>query len=233
MAVSAASRRLRKHMILEAVAIGRKAEDRWLLNEISVGVGAGQRIALVGPSGSGKTLLLRSLVLLDPLDAGEVRWRGNAVHGQQVPAFRGRVIYLPQRPALSEGTVEDNLRQVFSLTVHRGKQFDRQRALGWLQSLGRSESFLTRRQQDLSGGEAQLTALLRALQVDPDVLLLDEPTVALDDQAVGDVESLLDQWCGQLPDERAMVWVTHDRQQAERVATSQLRLRDGRLDKGG
>jgi putative ABC transport system ATP-binding protein len=220
-------------MTLEAIGIGRKAGGRWLLCDVSFSVRAGQRLALVGPSGSGKTLLLRSLAMLDPIDTGEIRWQDKIVRGNEVPRFRSRVMYLHQRPTLLEGTVEENLRQPYSLGVHHDKHFDRRRIVALLESLGRPETFLAKQQRDLSGGEAQLSALLRAMQLDPDVLLLDEPTAALDAEATEMVELLVANWFEQQPSGRATVWVTHDHEQARRVSTSVLYTRDGELQEEG
>jgi putative ABC transport system ATP-binding protein len=218
--------------ILTAEGIGRKADDRWLLHDVSFALRAGDRLALVGPSGSGKTLLLRSLAMLDPLDTGKVCWRGQEVHGCDIPQFRSRVIYLHQRPALREGSVEENLRQPFSLATHRERQFDRRWHVERLATLGRTEAFLSQQQSDLSGGEAQLAALLRVMQLDPDVLLLDEPTAALDTDATAAVEQLLADWTNEQPLQRTTICVTHDPSQARRVANSMLHIRDGRLQEG-
>src|SRR5262245_53862546 len=151
-------------VLLEARGVGRRRPggDGWLLEDASLALRPGDRLALVGPTGGGKTLLLRALALLDPLDAGTVCWQGEPVPNSGVPAFRRQVIYLHQRPALFEGTVEDNLRQPFALRVHRGERFDPARVASLLAALGRDASFLAKRQGDLSGGEAQITALLRA-----------------------------------------------------------------------
>lgn len=216
-------------MTLEAIGIERKAGGSCLLNQISLSVHGGDRLALVGPTGSGKTLLLRSLAMLDPVDAGEIRWQGKRVPGNEIPEFRSRVIYLHQRPALVEGTVEDNLRQPFSLQVHKKKPFRRERIVELLESLGRDESFLSKQQSDLSGGEAQLTALLRAIQLDPRILLLDEPTAALDSKATDMVETLVGQWLDEQPARRATAWVTHDREQARRISPTVLQIHDGKL----
>ena len=217
-------------MTLVADNIGRRAAGRWLLANVSLTIAAGERLALVGPSGSGKTLLLRSLALLDPADEGEIRWQGERVHGHRVPAFRSRVIYLHQRPALAEGTVEANLRQPFEFGVHRARQFDRGRIVAALEALGRGEAFLAKHQRDLSGGEAQLTALLRAMQLDPDMLLLDEPTAALDADATKLVETLVANWQQERTADRATVWVSHDAEQARRVGSRIVHLKSGRLE---
>ena len=216
-------------LLLQASGLERRTSERVLLEDVSVEIHGGDRIAVVGPTGSGKTLMLRALALLDPVTAGEVCWRGKALRGDEIPKFRSRVIYVHQRPALIEGTVEDNLRQPFSLRVYRGQQFRRARIVDLLESLGRRESFLSQKQRDLSGGEAQLVALLRAVQLEPDIVLLDEPTAALDTEARGMVETLAGNWLDERPIARATVWVTHDQEQARRVSTRVLAIREGRL----
>ena len=215
--------------MLEGVDIGRKDGQRWLLRHVHVRVSPGDRVALVGPTGSGKTLLLRALAMLDRLDEGTVRWKGKNVHGDAVPLFRSRCVYLHQQPALLEGTVEENWRAVYQLAVHRQRRYDRTRMLQWLNLLSRDASFLTKRLNTLSGGEQQITALLRAIQIDPEVLLLDEPTSALDPQATRDVELLVERWIEEAPAERALVWVTHDARQAQRVANRRLQMKQGQL----
>ena len=215
--------------MLEGVDIGRKDGRRWLLRHVHVRVSPGDRVALVGPTGSGKTLLLRALAMLDRLDEGTIRWNGKDVHGDEIPLFRSRCVYLHQEPAMLEGTVEENWRVVYQLAAHRRHHYDRTRMLKWLDLLGRDASFLTKRLNTLSGGEQQMTALLRAIQIDPEVLLLDEPTSALDPQATRDVELLLERWFQEAAAERALVWVTHDARQAKRVADRRLQMKQGQL----
>lgn len=217
---------------LEAKGLRRLAGERVLLDEVSLSIQGGDRIAIVGPTGSGKTLLLRSLAKLDPLDAGDVHWHGTQVRADDIPTFRSQVIYLHQRPALVEGSVEDNLRQPLTLRVHRDKQFNRERVTKLLSTLNRDDSFLLQQQRDLSGGESQLTALLRAIQLDPVILLLDEPTAALDAASTSMVETLVAGWLDEMPMARAIVWVTHDHAQSQRVSTSVVRIHDGKLLRG-
>lgn len=223
--------------VIEVRGIGRRDPKGggWLIRDVSLAVNRGERLAVLGTTGAGKTVLLRSLALLDPLDSGSIRWRGRDVRGEDVPAYRTRVIYLHQRPALLDGSVEDNLRHPFTLRAHRDKRFDRGRVLGLLGSLGRGAAFLEKSNRDLSGGEAQVVALLRAVQLDPAVLLLDEPTASLDAATARAVERLIDQWfaAGPEPGGRALVWVSHDLDQARRVGGRELHMRAGRLEPGG
>lgn len=217
--------------ILEVRNLGRRAEDGdgWLLRDIDLKISAGDRIALVGLSGSGKTLLLRSLAMLDPCSTGEILLDGKPVPAGAIPRFRTQAIYLQQQPVLFEGTVEFNLRRPFELAVHRDKLFDREQILDWLKMLDRDESFLSKQQRNLSGGEAQLAALLRAMQLRPKVLLLDEPTAALDAEATAAVEHLAANWLNEQPAEHAFVWVSHAADQAERMCDVIYRIDNGRL----
>lgn len=215
-------------ILLEADRIIRRTpEGETLLEGVSLAVAAGERIGIEGPTGAGKSLLLRALSLLDPIEGGAVVFRGSPVADSGVPAYRSRVAYLHQSPALVEGTVEENLRLPFALRIYRGRSFDRERAVELLEALGREPSFLAKRTDDLSGGERQVTALVRLLQLAPEVLLLDEPTAALDPASTALAEELIVRWVD--AGERATVWVTHDPAQAARVATRRLRLAGGRL----
>jgi len=221
------------NLLLRAAGIGRRAPDSggWLLQDISFDICAGERLAIVGPSGSGKSLLLRALALLDAIDAGEIELRAKPAAVSSVPDHRRDVIYLHQRPALFEGTVEWNLQKPFSLKIHRrNRRYDRGRVLELLRAVGRDDSFLRKTNGQLSGGEAQITALIRAIQLEPSILLLDEPTAALDQETAAAAERLVNDWLRQLPHGRAMVLVSHDSSQARRMSDRILRIRNGRLE---
>lgn len=218
-------------VLLESQGLGRRHPNGadWLLSDVSLSVRPGDRLAIVGPSGAGKTLLLRALAQLDRFDAGQLLWHGAPVLPRAVPEFRSRAVYLHQRPALFDGSVEFNLQMPFSLSVHADKRFDREWLVERLQSVGRDPDFLGRNCRDLSGGEAQIVSLLRALQLKPLLLLLDEPTASLDAQAVEAAERLVAAW-GAGDATRALVWVSHSTDQARRVAQRTLSMRSGRID---
>ena len=219
-----------KTALIRASGLGRRIPgDRWLIRGACLDVHPGDRLAITGPTGSGKTVLLRAVALLDPLDEGLIRYQGAPIDEESIPAYRKKVIYLHQRPALFRGSVADNLRRPFALQVHQGKQFDRERILGLLAALGRDASFLDKSSRDLSGGEAQIVALLRALQLDPAVLLLDEPSASLDQGAGQAIEGLITRWLEQDSGARAFVWISHDPQRVSRVATRRLVIRCGQL----
>lgn len=217
-------------VLLEARHLTRRLPDGTvLLDDIRWTIHAGERWVVTGPTGAGKTLLLRALALLDPLEEGTVYWRGKEVLPAEVPAFRREVIYVQQRPALTEGTVEDNLQLPFQFRVHQHAAYNRERVLALLSRLQRDARFLQKQQEDLSGGERQLTALLRAVQLEPAVLLLDEVTASLDAAAAQQVEQLIADWYQSAPAERSAVWVTHRPEQILREAGRQLKLKNGRV----
>ena len=91
-----------------------------------------------------------------------------------------------------------------------------------------ADDFLDKRASELSGGEAQIAALIRVLQLAPDVLLLDEPTASLDPASAREIEALVDAWFAGNP-ARASIWVSHDPEQALRVGARQLTMARGRL----
>jgi len=218
-------------VLLEARQLGRVdlQTQAALLAPTDLSLLAGERTALIGASGSGKSVLLRALALLDAPSSGEVLWLGEPVTAPLIPQFRSRACYLPQRAALVEGSVMENLRLPFTLRHNRDNRFDAATAARLLELAGKPRSFLDKAGSDLSGGEAQLVALVRALLLAPQVLLLDEPTSALDPQSVATVETLVMNWLDESPDARAFLWITHDHAQARRVSTRTLTMDQGNL----
>jgi putative ABC transport system ATP-binding protein len=209
--------------LLEAKHISRAINGSWIWRGVSLAVDQGDRLGLVGPSGAGKSLLLRALAGLDQVQEGEILCRGEHLERWFMPEYRTRVVYLHQRPSLGEGSVEDNLRIVFGFAVHKHRSFERGKVASFFRTLGRPSSFLAREAHSLSGGEAQMVALVRALQIEPDVLLLDEPTASLDAQSKAGIETLLAKW--QEADEgRAYLLTSHNREQIARLCRETVTL---------
>lgn len=200
---------------------GRRVGERWVWRGLDLDVAPGDRLAIRGPSGAGKTVLLRALAGLDALGEGELLSNGGPV--RNLPRHRAAVAYAAQRPALFDGTVEDNLRAPFDLAVHDGEAYDADRARDLLARLGRSADLLSQSVDGLSGGEAQTVGLLRALLTDPTVLLLDEPTAGLDPDRAEAVEAAVAEFL-RADARRAAVWTSHDAAQLDRVTDRSLDL---------
>jgi putative ABC transport system ATP-binding protein len=175
---------------------------------------------LAGPSGSGKSTLLRLLNRLADPDRGAVLYRGRDITEREPRGLRREVALVPQLPALAEGTVAANVRFAASFA---GLQPDVARLL---RLAGLDDGYAERDGARLSVGEQQRVMLARALALEPRVLLLDEPTAALDTGAREAVEATLAELRGRLG--ISLVLVTHDLAQAARVADWVVRVEAGR-----
>lgn len=209
--------------LLQACQLAFDIDGRTLWRDFDLMLRAGERLGITGPSGSGKTLLLRTLAGLEPPQRGELTFCGRALAVWSMPTYRARVVYVPQRPALREGTVQAALYAPFEFRLRRSRAFPNEQARALLQALGRDKDFLRQRAERLSGGESQIVAVLRALLVAPDVLLLDEPTASLDAATVGAIEQMVEHWISEQPG-RACLWTSHDHAQLERVTDRQLTI---------
>lgn len=199
--------------------------DRILWQHLGFNLNPGERLAVAAASGRGKTVLLRVLSGLSSPTSGTIRFQGQSVTQWPMPAYRSHVMLLAQQPFRDPGTVENNLTRAFQFKSQTSRRYDRNQALRWLEPLGRDEQFLDRSMDHLSGGEAQIVAILRALLLEPTVLLLDEPTSALDARGQSEVELLLNRWLKSEP-QHAWIWTTHDEAQRQRMSDKVLRLDD-------
>ena len=184
----------------------------YLLKPASLSLSAGECIAIRGPSGAGKTLLLRAIADLDP-NEGLVCLDGRDRSTIAGPEWRRLVGYVPAEPGWWADTVGEHFSGwTAALAVVRDLGFPKE-AKAWP---------ITR----LSTGERLRLALIRALMVRPKVLLLDEPTAALDPASVASVESLI---AARVQAGLAVLWVTHDAEQAKRIAHRLLAVSDGQV----
>ncbi|WP_295992057.1 ATP-binding cassette domain-containing protein [Rugamonas sp.] len=185
-----------------------------LAGPFSFALAAGECLAVLGPSGSGKSLLLRMICDLDP-NSGEA-WVDGAARAQMTaPQWRARVVYQPAEAAWWEPTAAAHFKP---------EQMERVHAL--LPRLNLSAALLDADIARLSTGERQRMALIRSLACAPRVLLLDEPTAALDEDAIAATEALLK---AELQAGLSIVLVTHSRQQAARLCQRRLHMRERRL----
>ena len=208
-------------VILRAEGIEKYFGQAHVLRGVDLEVCERETVMIVGRSGSGKSTLLRLLNRLAEPDEGVIRFRGDEVHGLDVLELRRRACLVTQVPTPFPGTVEDNVRYGPGLL---GRDAELARCL---ELAGLDASYAGRQAARLSVGEQQRVMLARALALEPEVLLLDESTAALDEDARAGVERTLAELGDRL--EVSTVVVTHDREQARRVATRTVELRDGRV----
>jgi UDP-glucose/iron transport system ATP-binding protein len=173
----------------------------------SFSIDPGQCLVVTGPSGSGKTVLLRAIADLDPSD-GQVFL--NDQHRETVsgPQWRHEVRYVAAESGWWGEAVGEHFKN-HTLLLDR------------LNIVGLDQDMKTREIANLSTGERQRLAILRAMEGEPEVLLLDEPTSALDQKSKKQVENLIRQ---ELARGCAVILVTHSPSQAKRFATKTLKL---------
>jgi tungstate transport system ATP-binding protein len=211
--------------IYELRGVTKEYETQLVLQVDQLDVNRGQIFALVGPSGAGKSTLLRLLNFLEPPSSGYVRFLGQEFSpAKPMPLeLSRRVTTVFQRPILLNRTVWDNVK--FGLHL-RGLRRSARRIEAALDQVG-LRSMAKRRARTLSGGEAQRVALARAMVLQPDVLLLDEPTANLDPYNVGLIEDIV----RTLNEEQGttLVMVTHNVFQARRLAHEVALLLEGQI----
>ena len=198
------------------------------LDDVSIEIPSGALTALLGPSGSGKSTLLRSISGLETLDAGTVVIAGRDV--TRVPPQRRGIGFVFQHyAAFKHMTVRDNV--AFGLTIRHRPKAEKNKKVDDLLEIVGLDGFQHRYPAQLSGGQRQRMALARALAVDPEVLLLDEPFGALDAKVRADLR----RWLRRLHDEVHVttVLVTHDQEEALDVADRIAVLNHGRIEQVG
>lgn len=187
-----------------------------ILTECSLDLPGGQISVIRGPSGAGKSLLLRAIADLDPHE-GELWFDGTAQSGMSGPEWRQHVRYVPSEAAWWD----DRVGQHFC-SVDEARSMTAQ--------LGLPESCMGWQVSRLSTGEKQRLGFLRAIEDSPAVLLLDEPTAALDVDSERNVEALI---CRLRDDGATILLVTHSDAQADRLADRRYNMESGRLKEAG
>jgi putative ABC transport system ATP-binding protein len=168
--------------------------DIKVLDGVGFELAAGEIVDVVGPSGSGKTTLLRALARLLPEAGGELSLDGVSAHDIVASVWRERVALLPQKPAIVDGTIAENLLLPWTLKVRQGQPGPDADALASAISSVDLDIALSRDASRLSVGQSARVALLRVLLTRPSVLLLDEPDAALDAVSAQSVAELIGQF---------------------------------------
>ncbi len=206
-----------------------KRGGRDALDVASLEIERGEVLALVGPNGAGKSTLLLTIARLIEPARGEITFGDRRLTEWDVLTYRRKLSFVFQAPLLLDLSVEQNVALGLGFRkVH--KEHAEAMTRRWLELLGIA-SLAKRKAAQLSGGEAQRVSLARALVLEPELLLLDEPFAALDaptrSRLLDDLTPLVSH------DHRTTVLVTHDLQEAARLADRVGVIVDGRLRQVG
>jgi len=206
--------------------------DNEVLRDISTHVGEGEKVVVIGPSGSGKSTFLRCLNLLDQPTSGRIEVDGEEITapGCDIDRVRAKMgMVFQQFNLFPHLTVMENITLAPVLLKRLGKDAARDRAMSLLARVGlveKADEYPAR----LSGGQKQRIAIARALAMDPEIMLFDEPTSSLDPEMIGEVLSVMKELAG---DGMTMIVVTHEMGFAREVGSRVLFMDGGRIDEEG
>ena len=206
--------------------------DRSVVNDVSFDVNKGEVVVIIGPSGSGKSTFLRSLNLLEIPTNGEIIFNGTDITAPKtnINKHRQKMGMVFQHFNLFPNmTVLKNMTSAPVTILKKSKEEAEKKALELLDRVGlkdRADAYPSQ----LSGGQKQRVAIVRALCMEPDVMLFDEPTSALDPEMVGEVLDVMKELASE---GMTMVVVTHEMGFAREVATRVIFMDEGIIQEDG
>jgi molybdopterin-binding protein len=201
--------------LLELKNVSKIYEGKKVLDSVNLKIERGTTLGLIGPTGCGKTTILRIIDMIEKPSIGEINFNGTNVLNSQKEQlnFRRKIGMVFQKPVVFKGTVFENI--YFGLKI-RGidKLSSRDKIEELLESLG-LEGYENRKASTLSGGETQRIALIRALIIEPEILMLDEPTANLDPLSTEKIESIIEEI--HKKNDTTIIMATHNLIQGQRL----------------
>ena len=201
-------------------------EGKPVLEVLNLEIKKNQLIIVNGESGAGKSSFLKLLNRFNDATLGRIVFNNREIKDHNIDELRKAILYLPQIPYTIEGSIEDNLRFPFSFHVHKDKKYDPEKAGEWLDYFQLNLP-VDHEALKLSVGQRQRIALIRAMLLKSEVLLLDEPCSALDSAN----KMLIEQKIESLIDAReiTVIMATHSKVSISDSSSRYFVLRDGRL----
>lgn len=199
-----------------------------VLKNIDYKIEKGEKIVIVGPSGSGKSTFLRCLNLLEVPTSGEIWFEGIQINSKatKIDTVRQKMgMVFQQFNLFNNKNILDNITLAPITLKLQTKEEAEAKAMALLERIGLADKAKAYPSQ-LSGGQKQRVAIVRALAMNPDVMLFDEPTSALDPEMVGEVLQLMTELAD---DGMTMVVVTHEMGFAREVGTKILFMDEGMI----
>lgn len=193
-----------------------------ILKDISFTVQKKEIIALLGPSGSGKSSLLKSINMLNTPSCGQIKYHNNDIQEISPMALRKKIGYVLQKPTLFGNDVMENLKYPCELNQ---KVFDINLVEFYLKKVNLKPDILEKKPNELSGGEQQRISLVRTLLLEPEIILLDEVTSALDEDNTLLIEELIKY--ENENNELTVIFISHNNEQAKRLAQKVIYMEEG------
>jgi tungstate transport system ATP-binding protein len=217
--------------LIEVAGLTHSYSEREVLQDLNLSISKGEVFAIIGPTGAGKTTLLRIIDLLEVPSAGEIYFDGKCIprSGKQRLEIRRRMSFIQQKPQVFNLSVYDNI--ACGLRWRREEKNKIAEKVDRIAEMVGLQGYKSRNARTLSGGEAQRVALARSLVLEPEVLLLDEPTANLDPISTEKIEQLIS--CVARQRNTTMIMATHAMSQGQQLADKIGVLLNGRLVQTG
>lgn len=217
--------------MLEVKNIFKSFDGKEILNGINLKIEKGEKVIIIGPSGSGKSTLLRCLNLLETIDSGEIIFKENKIDKTvKIDEYRQKIgMVFQQFNLFNNMTVKENIMLAPVNLKLKAKEEAEKETKKLLKRINLS-SKANKYPNQLSGGEKQRVAIIRALAMNPEIMLFDEPTSALDPEMVGEVLNLMKEVAN---DNMTMVIVTHEMDFAKEIASRVIFMDNGKIVEQG
>lgn len=210
--------------LLDLVDVRLNFQGKTILDGISFDVQRGDFVGVLGSSGSGKTSLFRMINLLQSPTQGNIFYLGKDTLLYPPTELRKRIGYVFQKPYLFGSTIADNLMYPYQLLK---QEPNLEEITGYLAKANLPKEIMTKKINELSGGEQQRIALIRSLLIKPNILLLDEFTASLDEENTRIVEELI--LSEHKEQKLTVLFISHNIAQAKRLAQKIIYLDKGKL----
>lgn len=217
--------------MLEVKNIVKSFDGKEVLKGIDFKVDKGEKVIIIGPSGSGKSTFLRTLNLLESIDIGDIIFEGNKINTKiNVDEYRQKIGMVFQSFNLFNNlTVKENIMLAPVTLKLKTKEEAEKEAIKLLEKINLKDK-IDKYPSQLSGGEKQRVAIVRALAMNPKMMLFDEPTSALDPEMVGEVLNLMKDLAD---DGMTMIIVTHEMSFAKDIGSKIVFMDDGKIVEQG
>ena len=217
--------------MLQLSQVSKSYGDTVVLAPTDLQISVGKTIVLIGPSGCGKSTLLRLIIGLVKSDTGSITFNDTEISSENIFQIRQRIGYVIQEGGLFPHlTIRDNV-VIMARHLRRDPAWINSRVTELAGLVRLPQEFMNRFPTELSGGQRQRVSLMRALMLDPELLLLDEPLGALDPMIRYELQQELKRIFNQLG--KTVVMVTHDIAEAAHFSDSLVLIREGRVVQSG